>query len=194
MTNLRIAIIDSDTLQAMGLKTLISEIIPIAEVSLYPCFSAMADDAGEGFMHYFITAQTLIENSPFFLEHRHMTMVLTKQGTSSPLLDNFHTLDISKSERQLVKDILTLYEKGHGHGGRQPESASTDSALSPREREVLALVVRGHINKEVADILNISLPTVVTHRKNIGDKLGMKSVSALTIYAVTHGLVTIDEI
>jgi DNA-binding CsgD family transcriptional regulator len=66
--------------------------------------------------------------------------------------------------------------------------------LSQREQEVLALLVKGYINKEIADRLNISLATVVTHRKNITEKLGLKSVSALTIYAVTHGIVRVDEI
>lgn len=66
--------------------------------------------------------------------------------------------------------------------------------LSNREIEVLSLVVQGFINKEIATKLNISLTTVITHRKNIMEKLGMKSVSALTIYAVMHGYVDISKI
>ena len=66
--------------------------------------------------------------------------------------------------------------------------------LSARETEVLALIVRGFINKEIADRLSISLPTVITHRKNICDKLHLRSVSSLTIYAVTHGIVSAEEI
>jgi DNA-binding NarL/FixJ family response regulator len=56
----------------------------------------------------------------------------------------------------------------------------------------MALIVQGFINKEVADKLNIGLSTVITHRKNIMEKLGLKSVSALTIYAVTHGYVDVN--
>ena len=59
---------------------------------------------------------------------------------------------------------------------------------------MLSLIVQGHINKEVADRLHISLSTVITHRKNITDKLGIKSLSALTIYAVTHGYVDITSL
>ena len=66
--------------------------------------------------------------------------------------------------------------------------------LSDREIEVMSLIVQGYINKEIADKLNIGLTTVITHRKNIMDKLGMKSVSALTIYAVMHGYVDIHQI
>jgi DNA-binding NarL/FixJ family response regulator len=66
--------------------------------------------------------------------------------------------------------------------------------LSDREIEVMNLIVQGFINKEIADKLNIGLSTVVTHRRNIMDKLGVKSVSALTIYAVMHGYVDINSI
>ena len=66
--------------------------------------------------------------------------------------------------------------------------------LSRREIEVMSLIVQGYINKEVADQLHIGLSTVITHRKNIMEKLGLKSVSALTIYAVTHGYVDIDKV
>ena len=59
---------------------------------------------------------------------------------------------------------------------------------------MLVLLVRGLINKEIADKLNISLTTVITHRKNITEKLGIKSLSALTIYAVMHGYIEVDEI
>ena len=58
----------------------------------------------------------------------------------------------------------------------------------------MSLIVQGFINKEIADKLNIGLSTVVTHRKNIMDKLGFKSVSALTIYAVMHGYVDINRV
>lgn len=66
--------------------------------------------------------------------------------------------------------------------------------LSDREVEVMALIVSGLINKEIAARLNISIATVITHRKNIMDKLGIKSVSALTVYAVMHGYVDISAI
>ena len=72
--------------------------------------------------------------------------------------------------------------------------ALSQKILSDREIEVLNLIVQGFINKEIAEKLNIGLTTVITHRRNIMDKLGLKSVSALTIYAVTHGYVDINKI
>ena len=75
-----------------------------------------------------------------------------------------------------------------------PTQMPLQNDLSMREIEVLSLVARGFINKEIADKLNISLATVITHRKNITEKLGIKSVSGLTIYAVMRGYVEDDSI
>ncbi len=70
-----------------------------------------------------------------------------------------------------------------------PTPPTTGHELSAREIEVLVLITKGLINKEIADKLNIGLTTVITHRKNITEKLGIKSVSGLTIYAVMNGYV-----
>ena len=66
-------------------------------------------------------------------------------------------------------------------------------ALSEREIDVLKLLVAGNANKEIADKLNISTHTVISHRKNISQKTGIKSVSGLTIYAVVKNIITIDS-
>jgi DNA-binding NarL/FixJ family response regulator len=73
-------------------------------------------------------------------------------------------------------------------------SQRSDELLSTREIEVLTLLVKGLLNKEIADRLNIGLTTVISHRRNIVEKLGMRSVSALTIYAVMRGYININEI
>ena len=65
--------------------------------------------------------------------------------------------------------------------------------LSSREIDVLQLVAKGITNKEIADKLNISLNTVLTHRKNITTKLGFKTVSGLTFYAIMNGLLSGEE-
>ena len=70
---------------------------------------------------------------------------------------------------------------------RNPYSDSHD--LSERERDVLILVAKGLSNKEIADRLNISIHTVMSHRKNITHKTGIKSVAGLTVYALLNNLV-----
>ena len=70
----------------------------------------------------------------------------------------------------------------------------TVSELSKREIDVLQLVAKGLANKEVADKLCISIHTVISHRKNISEKTGVKSASGLTMYAVLKKIIDIDEI
>ncbi len=66
--------------------------------------------------------------------------------------------------------------------------------LSEREREILVAVAKGMLNKEIADSFNISIHTVVAHRKNISRKTSIKSVSGLVVYALLNNLVTESEI
>lgn len=66
--------------------------------------------------------------------------------------------------------------------------------LTKREIDVLQLVSKGLANKEVADKLSISIHTVISHRKNISEKTGIKSASGLTMYAVLKKIIDIDEI
>ena len=71
--------------------------------------------------------------------------------------------------------------------------AENNKALSSREINVLQQVVSGYTNKEIADHLNISLNTVLSHRKNITAKLGIKTVSGLTFYAIMNGYISGNE-
>lgn len=66
--------------------------------------------------------------------------------------------------------------------------------ISPRELEVLKLIATGLLNKEIADRLNISLNTALSHRKNLTAKLGIKTVSGLIFYCISHGYISADEI
>jgi DNA-binding NarL/FixJ family response regulator len=138
----------------------------------------------------------LLENKSYFLERRRKTIVLTLSLDSMSQLSEFHCLCVNVPEQQLVRSLLALQQHGHGHGEHLPPMPEMlqRKILSDREIEVMSLIVQGFINKEIADKLNIGLSTVITHRKNIMDKLGLKSVSALTIYAVTHGYVDINTI
>ena len=70
------------------------------------------------------------------------------------------------------------------------ENNNSQEELSNREIEVLKLITKGMINKEIAEELCISLNTVLTHRKNITAKLGIKTVSGLTFYAMMNGFIT----
>lgn len=78
--------------------------------------------------------------------------------------------------------------------GHCPIEKRKEHELSLRELDVLKLVAQGLINKEIADKLNISLNTVLSHRKNITAKLGIKTVSGLIFYCISHGYLMADEV
>ncbi len=192
----RIAIIDSNTLAALGLKQLLQNVLPIMTVDNYATLAELEANHPEQYAHFFVAMNIVVEHRQFFAEHRRKTIVLTLSLDSSSRLAEFHSLCINVPEAQLVRSLLMLQQHAHPQGKNLPPLPNVlmQKVLSDREIEVMALVVQGYINKEIADKLNIGLATVVTHRKNIMNKLGMKSVSALTIYAVMHGYVDINKI
>jgi DNA-binding NarL/FixJ family response regulator len=80
--------------------------------------------------------------------------------------------------------------EGYLEGRKKLKTKTTWDTLTQREREVLKLLAEGYLNKEIADLLNISVKTVEKHRANIMNKLEMHNVAALTAYAIGKGLVT----
>ena len=157
------------------------------------------DDTPDMFAHYFVSTQIYLEHTTFFLQKKYQTVVLCNADTQTQL-SGVLSLNINQDEQHLAKSILMLHQHGHGKGHQgmhhphvHPQMPAQNE-LSMREIEVLSLVARGYINKEIADKLNISMNTVITHRKNITEKLGIKSVSGLTIYAVMRGYVEADSI
>jgi len=192
----KIAIIDSNTLSLLGLKQLLLNILPIMTIDTYGSFAELESNDPEQYFHYFVSMNIVISNRTFFSKRRRKTIVLTLSLNDTSQLSEFHSLCINQPEQQLVRSLLMLEQHAHAEGRNLPPMPRVlqQKILSDREIEVMALIVQGYINKEIADQLNISLSTVITHRKNIMDKLGMKSVSALTIYAVMHGYVDINKI
>ena len=192
----KIAIIDSNTLATMGLKQILQNVIPIMTVDTFGSFAELTSNNPDSYFHYFVSMDIVLRNRTFFLERRHKTIVLTLSVNDASQLSDFHSLFINQPENLLVKAILALQQHAHAKGKNLPKMPKIlqQKILSDREIEVMSYIVQGHTNKEIADILNVSLATIITHRKNIMDKLGMKSVSALTIYAVMHGYVDINKI
>ena len=76
----------------------------------------------------------------------------------------------------------------------QSSVPAEDDVLSQREKEILVCVAKGLLNKEIADQCNLSIHTVITHRKNITRKTGIKSVAGLTVYALLNNLIDINVI
>ncbi|HEY2952929.1 MAG TPA: response regulator transcription factor [Verrucomicrobiae bacterium] len=72
---------------------------------------------------------------------------------------------------------------------QEPDEAEVSDRLTPREREIVQLLAEGKTNKEVADVLGISVKTAETHRTNIMRKLKVRSMSELVRYAIRNKIV-----
>lgn len=197
-TNPRIAIVDPNTLAVLGLTHLLESVMPIIGIDSFATFAELEANHPERYFHYFVDMRVVLAHMAFFKNMRHKTIVLASSvSDGASQLGAFHTICVNQPEKQLLRSLLQLEQHAHGRNlpSMSPSMPSTNaSTLSPREIEVLSLVVRGYINKEIADKLCLSLPTIVSHRKNLMSKLGVRSVSALTIYAVMNGYVDVNDI
>lgn len=90
-----------------------------------------------------------------------------------------------------AQTILKKLRKSISSGSDSPIEGGE---LSPREKEILVCVAKGMLNKEIAYKYNLSIFTVMTHRKNITAKTGIKSIAGLTAYAILQGLIDIESI
>ncbi len=99
-------------------------------------------------------------------------------------------LPLSASENYLIKNFNQKILQNSEFFYEENEN----SELTPREKEILKLIALGYTNQQIADKLFISPHTVITHRKNITKKLGIKSISGLTVYAILNNLVDLEEL
>lgn len=83
----------------------------------------------------------------------------------------------------------TIADKFHKAASINHNEGTPNDDLTSRELEVLKAITKGFSNKEIADFLNISIHTVISHRKNITEKTGIKSISGLTIYAISEKII-----
>lgn len=88
----------------------------------------------------------------------------------------------------LSQDITDIVVEGFVHNNRD-SAESGESAISSREREILQLLAEGKSNKDISDLLNLSIKTVETHRANIMRKLNFKNITDLVLYAVRNHII-----
>ena len=101
-----------------------------------------------------------------------------------------YNISLQTPNSKIQEIISTIFKSSNS---RQAEK-DKNGELTTRERDVLKLVALGHSNKDIADQLFISVHTVISHRKNITEKLGIKSISGLTVYAILNKLIDTETI
>jgi two-component system response regulator NreC len=114
---------------------------------------------------------------------------LLKECAFEELVRAIHT--VMKGKTYLspgISDILVEEYVNKSEKDRHP----VFSKLTSREREILQLIAEGKGTKEIASQLYISIKTVETHRRNIKEKLGVKSIAELTKYAIREGITSLE--
>ncbi len=191
----RFAIIEPNILTGLGLQAILEDIIPVAEIKLLQTFEEVCDLDTNMFVHFFVSSRIYFEHTQFFRQQAARSIVLVNGDMT---INGVKTINVCQKEKQLVRDILALNRNHHGPHGSMPMTHSpqktAEQILTPREIEVALLLSKGCINKEVADRLDISLATVISHRKNIMDKLHARSLADVIVYVVMNGLADVSEL
>lgn len=100
---------------------------------------------------------------------------------------------VLQGKRYISPSISENVLEGYMTGRKKLKSKTSWDTITQREREVLKLLGEGYQNKEISDMLHISVKTVEKHRANIMNKLDLHNAAALTAFAIEHGLVTRQE-
>jgi DNA-binding NarL/FixJ family response regulator len=136
--------------------------------------------------HKTINLRSLFANYP----NVYVIAILYQYVYAETLQNIDGVLDIYDEGWKIPKKILKIIET------TQPkdEQSADNIELSDREKETLIALAQGLTNKEIADKLHISTHTVISHRKNIVRKTGIKTVSGLTLYALFNNLISQDDL
>ncbi len=143
----------------------------------------------------------IVDPSVFDAETRLNVRAFLAEYTDAPVLALLTALQDEESLRQ-YDGVIHLYDAPSNvvlkvrsaleSGNDAPRAEGEE--LSQREKEILICVAKGMLNKEIADLYNISIYTVITHRKNITRKTGIKTVAGLTVYALLNNLIDINSV
>ncbi len=191
-----IFILHSSPIIQKGIESLVSQFanIPIYSIA-YP--SDIIKKAQTAYQQHFIIFTETELTQEFHQAFQQLQQqnklsyvyILNEQEHVENLKDS-HVISHYSSETEISQIINKL--KTHTHVSKNQEQGGS---ISRREKEVLTLVALGFSNKEIAEELSISVHTVISHRKKIVKKTGIKSISGLTMYAIMTKIVdpnTID--
>lgn len=180
----------------VALKHVLQDMFNHVDVFAYNTIDAFIRDSNRHFVHFFVSADILFCNAEEFDTLKNETTVLYTGAAANIERNGYRVLDVSLPEDKIIEQLRHLQNTGKYEGKSSSARSAEDvvQRLSQREKDVLRLIVKGRLNKEVADELKISLPTAIFHRNNICDKLQTRSVGKLTVMAVLSGLVDINEV
>ncbi len=186
LTGKQVLIISPDQLMCLGLKTILTDYFSAETV--ITSASRTAKELDHSTEYIFMRPDTFALDQEWSQLFRNKIILLV--GHESPANPaGPAALNLTSSISEIIDQLRRIFSARESH-----RASNKLGSLTEREIEVLKLVARGEPNKLIADRLSISMHTVISHRKNITRKLGIKTVSGLTMYAVLNGLVSSKDI
>jgi len=190
-TRINIAIIEPSEIIFEGLYNLLMK-------NSYDCFVYQLNNIDELCEKYSTINFSVVVINPVLLQNNSKCFIKAKKQKQKiywiGIIYSFVNDEILKSfddHFKITDDTNLIINKIINKTEQKPNNQEND--LSDREIEVLKLLTKGFSNKEIAARLNISTHTVISHRKNIIEKTGIKSLSGLTIYAITKKIIPLDK-
>lgn len=168
-----------------GIRHIVDELmnISIYEFSNYDPIEISKIDSSSHF--FIIEADLFIADQSKILAENKKNHVLVIGSHKE--LQGYTTFGINEAKLKIGEKVERFLKPS------EKKSNETKSDLSDREKSIVREVVLGHTNKEIAEKLFISPHTVITHRKNITNKLGIKTISGLTVYAILNNIIDLKE-
>ncbi len=189
----RILLAEPSYLVRKGLATILGELKAVTHTEEIAGLDDLADALKSSVPNLILintTISCLSEADAIIKKHATDAKVISIYNTPLPDDGNETTLSVFDSKSILLNKIRNQVKNVQQSVNQQENSED----LSDREKDVLKKVALGKTNKEVANELFISTHTVISHRKNITRKLGIKTVSGLTVYAILNNLIKLDDI
>ncbi len=193
MRNPELAIIVKNPLYRLALIRIISELGYEGDPVYYNTYSGCLNESSIP-KYLILEADVIPKPRCFSLEK-----LFTKGGDCNIILISRH--EVSKEIEPYIYANITIsdseeviYRKFKNFFKVSSQIVISDSILSDREIEVVQLVALGRTNREISEELHISTHTVITHRKNITSKLGIKTIAGIAVYAVLNGLIDPDAV
>jgi DNA-binding NarL/FixJ family response regulator len=190
----RAIIIEPSEIIREGVKVLLEQSSYIHVTACFPDFQSFEDKIIKDDFHIIIINPVIkfyksVNIRNLLVNYPNVCLIaIVYQHFDKEMLQNFDgILDIYDDGEIISHKVMKIVE------ATQQNDQSVNANLSDREKDILIALAKGLSNKEIADKLYISTHTVISHRKNIVRKTGIKTVSGLTLYALFNNLVSQDE-
>ena len=192
-----VAIIEPSLIVSEGLKHVLEKIIHIELAVIYSDIESFLQRQNETFDYIFI--------NPILIYNQEQDVFLQIQGSHirGSIIALVYNYVGQTALRQFdthvyIDDAKEVIQKKLKNASPSPKESSTNANghtdLSDREKEILVSISKGKTNKEIADEHCISIHTVISHRKNVTRKTGIRSVSGLTVYALLNKLIDYSDL